>query len=100
MVAKGAPLLNRALFCWIIPKREIPNFTGTIITKELPKGILTASLKYIGVIPLLNYTVIWQRVSNGGPPRRLNIPPPIAVAHSKREISNFAGMSLTRELTE
>ena len=52
----------------------------------------------IGLIPLLNYTVIEQRISKAPPP--LTKPRPIGVAHSKREIPNFAGMSITKELTK
>ena len=39
-------------------KREIWNFAGMILTKELTKGILTGPLKCIGLIPLLNRAVI------------------------------------------
>ena len=40
------------------PEREISNFAGMSLTKELPEGILRGPLKFTGLIPLLNYTVI------------------------------------------
>ena len=39
-------------------ERENKNFAGMRLTKELIGGILSAPLKFIGSIPLLNYTVI------------------------------------------
>ena len=39
-------------------KREISNFAGMSLTKELIKEIPRGSLKFVGLIPLLNYAVI------------------------------------------
>ena len=39
-------------------KREISNFAGMGLAKELIKGILRGPLKFIGLMPLLNHTVI------------------------------------------
>ena len=63
------------------------------ITKALTRGILRDPLKVIGLIFLLNYTVIWQRVAKGA----LTKPRPIGAARSERENPNFTGMSLTKE---
>ena len=48
-------------------KREIKNFAGMSLTKELTKGVRRGPLKLFGLIPL-NYTVIWQMVSKGVTP--------------------------------
>ena len=47
------------------PNRETPNFAWASSTKELTESI--SPLKLIGLSPLLNYTVICQRVSKGSP---------------------------------
>ena len=39
-------------------EREVSNFAGMSLTKELIKGILMAPLKFHGLMPLLNYTLI------------------------------------------
>ena len=39
-------------------KREISNFAGMSLTHGLTKGILRGPLKFIGLIPLVNYAVI------------------------------------------
>ena len=59
MVSKGAGPLNKPRPIGSAhAKREITNFAGMSLTKELTKGILRGALKFIGLIPLLNYTVI------------------------------------------
>ena len=65
---------------------------------ESIEGILRAPLKFLWLIPLLNYTVIWKMVSKGGAP--FTKPRPIGMARPKREIKNFAGLSLERKATE
>ena len=52
------PLLNRVLLVLIAPIREISNFAGMSVTKELIKGILRGHLKFIGLMHLVNYAVI------------------------------------------
>ena len=54
----GRGLLSRFLSGRLIPKRAMPNFAGMGLTKELSKVILRGPLKFIGLISLLNYTVI------------------------------------------
>ena len=66
------------------PKREIKNLAGMSLTKALTEEILRGPLKFLWLIPLLNYTAMRNRVSKGGPP--LTKPRPIAMARSKREI--------------
>ena len=61
---------------------------------ELIKGILSGSLKFLGLTPLLNLT---NGVAGGG---ALTKPRPSAVARPKREIRKCAGMSLTKESVE
>ena len=80
-------------------EREISNFAGMCLTKELTKEILRGSLKLIGLIPLLNkvHCYLTKDFERGAP---LAKPRPTGLAHSKREISNFDGTSLTKELTE
>ena len=39
-------------------KREIPNFDGMSLKKALTEEISRGSLKFVGLIPLLNYTSI------------------------------------------
>ena len=54
----GAPLTKPRPIGKAHPKREIPNFAGMSVTKELAEAILSGPLKLIGLIPLLNYTII------------------------------------------
>ena len=99
MVRKGGgPLTKPRPIRMALSKREIKNFAGMSLTQELAKWILRGPLKFIGLIPLLNYNVIEQRVWKGGAP--LAKPRPIGMARSKRAIKNFSGMSLTMELTK
>ena len=39
-------------------RREIKNLAGTGLTDAFAKGIPSGALKFIGIIPLLNYTVL------------------------------------------
>ena len=39
-------------------EREIASFAGMSLTKGLIKGIPSSPLKFVGLNPLLNYTVI------------------------------------------
>ena len=68
------------------------------LAKELIYGILRAPLKFIGLAPLLNYTVVEQTGSKGW--ATLTKPSPIGSAHPKRKISNFDGTSIAKELTK
>ena len=97
-MSTGGPLTKPSPIGVAHSKREITIFAGMSLTKEFTKEILRVALKLIGLIPLLNYTVIQQRVSMGGHP--LTKQRPIGVAHSKREISNYAGMSFAKDLID
>ena len=54
----GAPLTKPRPIGEAHAKRDISNFDGMILTKELTKSILRDPFKLIGLIALLNYTVI------------------------------------------
>ena len=62
-------------------KRESKNFAGASLTKELTKGILRGVLKFLGLIHLVKYNFIEQRVwTGGGAPTK---PRPIGMARPK-----------------
>ena len=76
-------------------KREISNFAGARLKKDLIEGILRGRK-----VPWVNSFIKLHCYSTKGFERSAphTRPRPIGVAHSEREVANFAGMGLTEAL--